>query len=168
MLSSCTLVTSSAKPHVVYSTNGALFPGRQPGLLCFQILIAWLTFCAQQAKCRRWYAAEVYYLSRETESTMFRIVTAWLQIKHSSNSSLSEITWATWEWLRVKNQTLGSKWCVHVRPRISPLYQYWCEKFASNISENEIDSRPARFSVCWWLIWFKCRKSSLKREVKFI
>lgn len=70
----------------------------------------------------------------------------------------------TLEWLCVKNQTLGSKWCVHVGPRISPLYQYWCEKFASNVSENEIDSRLARFSVCWWLIWFKCRNSSLKRS----
>lgn len=74
-LSSRTLKGVSGKPHPIYSINGALFPRtqEQPGLLCCQLLIAWLT-AAQLAECGRTrtrYVSNVHYRQGVIESAWF-------------------------------------------------------------------------------------------------
>lgn len=113
-LSSCTFISSGAKPHVLL-VPFSLERNNSQAFSCFQILIAWLTVGAPQAKCRRMcttYNGKVHYFSTGTELTVFRIESltqfGWRRWELSWNSSLFEITRVIHEWFHVKSLTFRS------------------------------------------------------------
>lgn len=141
---------------------------------CFQILIAWLTVSAPQAKCRRMcttYNGKVHYFSTGTELTVFRIESltqfGWRRWELSWNSSLFEITRVIHEWFHVKSRTFRSGVPMSGKESL-----YFISIDVRNFPaspENDIDSRlDAHFSFCSPVKWFEDRNSTLRREVKLI
>lgn len=129
---------------------------------CFQILIAWLTVGAPQAKCRRMcttYNGKVHYFSTGTELTVFRIESlSFLGIAHFLKSH---------EWFHVKILTFRSG--VPMSGKESLYFISIAVRNFPASPENDVDSRlDAHFSFCSPVKWFEDINSTLRREVKLI